>query len=466
MSRFPRVRFDADIFSDVDAIYLTHAHCDHLDPYTLLRLWNELASPPVLIIPVSLSFVIPIFERYLLNPDIIVLKPHEPILFAGLELLGFFDVSDQPNNEEDVMILVITNDNERILVEADARLSLELVHFRQFISMLLRAPNLETVVYLTTENELTGTMEGRNCTSLEDREEILAYATEEMYTSVENVYIPFDDPMDLWNDSRLIRLIHGQGLTAPHSLDKRWQKILFPVRIEHRIQAERQIAEQYGYKHRIDGLDVGYTHTIQHGAVKNKSIFSGYTLLDREEQRAYEPDNDFFPCLPCAPLRIYEGDIEHQKKQIESLINDFFVPYLHGIRQPPVLHLLSEHDGEYRIHIHYGSTLDSFFVYVLSFANPIFVETADSSSPPHEAYWANDLIDFLEGMCDEFSTFCRRQIPAPYMRLWTALATPLLNGERAKKRIERHFERAARGDTPESWVLGYYRFMEESQKQS
>ena len=464
MSRFPRVRFDTEMFSNVDAIYLTHGHCDHLDPYTLIRFWNDLESPPALIIPVSLSFLVPIFERYLNCPDIIVLKPHVTISFAGLELLGFFDVSDQPNNEEDVMVLVVTNHNERVLVEADARLSLELIHFRQFVSMLLRAPNLDTVVYLTTENELTGTMEGRNCSSVEDREELLAYATEEMYTSIEHLYIPFDDPMDLWKDNRLIRLIHGQGLTAPHALDERWHKILFPVRIEHRIQAEREIAKQYGYAHSIDGLTVGHTHTIVRGVMTNKIPISGYRLLDQESQRGYECANEFFPNLPCAPLRAYEGETEHQKRRLESLLNDFFVPYLHGVRQPPVLHLLSENDGEYRIHIHYGSTLDSYSVYILSFAHPIFVESA-SSSPPHEAYWANDLIDFLEGMCDEFSTFCRRQIPAPYMRLWTALATPLLNSERAQKRIERHFERASKGYTPDSWVLEYYS-TEESQTPS
>ena len=455
MGRFPRVRFHSEIFSDVDAIYLTHAHCDHLDPYTLIRLWEELCEPPALIIPVSLSFLIPLFEQYLHNPNIIVLKPHEPINFAGVELLGFFDVSDQPNNEEDVMILVVTNGSERVLVEADARLSLELVHFRQYISMLLRAPHLETVVYLTTENELTGTMEGRNCTSIEEREELMGYALEEMYASVEQLYLPFDDPMDVWKEPRLIRLIHGQGLSAPHELDERWHTILFPVRIEHRIQAEREIAEQYGYAHAIDELKVGYTHTVMEGTVTHKESIAGYTILDGEEKRAFECANDFFPNLPCAPLRTHDADIEQQKQRMESLLNDFFIPYLHGIRQPPVLHLLSEHGGEYRVHIHFGTTMESCTAYVLSFANPNFVEVSPSKEP-HEAYWANDLIDFLDGECDEFSTFCRRQIPAPYMRLWSALAMPLLSSERVYKRLHKHFERASKGESPDSWVLPFY----------
>ena len=457
MSRFPRVRFEADIFADVDAVYLTHAHCDHLDPYTLTRLWNELDKPPTLIIPISLGHLIPLCTQYLKGLEIIVLKPHSPIVFKGVEFLGFFDVGYQPNNEEDVMILVLTHEQERILVEADARLGLELVHFRQFVSMLLRAPHLETAVYLTTENELSGTMEGRNCSSIEERQALFEYAFEELHTSIEQLYVPFDDPMDLWKEKHLIRLIHGQGLTAPHELDERWQKILFPVRIDDRVQAEREVAERYGYEHSIDALHVGHTHTIVAGEIVDKHKIGGLTILDNEEQRIFELNLPFFPELPCAPLRMNLRDVEQQRVQIIALLNTCFLPFLLGLRQPPVLHLLSEHQGMYRIQIHYGSVLhEQSYDYTLSFEQMSFVEAKSNMEPAHEAYWANDLIDFLEGYCDEFSTFSRRQIPAPYMRLWAAMATPLLNSDMMKRRLELHFERAAQGLSPSSWVLEMY----------
>lgn len=457
MSRFPRLRFETDIFADVDAVYLTHAHCDHLDPYTLTRLWNELSDPPILIIPVSLSHLIPICTQYLRNLEIIVLKPHCPIVFKGVELLGFFDVGDQPNNEEDVMILVLTHEQERVLIEADARLGLELIHFRQFVSMLMRAPHLETVVYLTTENELTGTMEGRNCSSIEERQALFEYAFEELYASVEQLYVPFDDPMDLWKEKRLLRLIYGQGLTAPHELDARWQKILFPVRIDDRVQAEREVAQRYGYNHSIDSLHVGYTHTVVAGKIIDTHEIQGLTMLDNEEQRVFDMSIPFFPELPCAPLRMNRRDIEKQRGQISALLNTYFLPFLLGLRQPPVLHLLSEHQGMYRIQIHYGSVLHTHcYDYTLSFENMSFVEKESTMEPSHEAYWANDLLDFWEGYCDEFSTFSRRQIPAPYMRLWSAMATPLLNSDMMKKRVELHFERASQGLSARSWVLEMY----------
>ena len=42
-----------------------HAHCDHLDPYTLVRLWKELHVAPVLLLPKTLSFLVPVFQKYL-----------------------------------------------------------------------------------------------------------------------------------------------------------------------------------------------------------------------------------------------------------------------------------------------------------------------------------------------------------------------------------------------------------------
>ena len=51
MGRFPRVRYRAEDLEPVHAIFLSHSHTDHLDPYTLVRLWNELPSRPTLILP-------------------------------------------------------------------------------------------------------------------------------------------------------------------------------------------------------------------------------------------------------------------------------------------------------------------------------------------------------------------------------------------------------------------------------
>ena len=460
MGRFPRLRFNVSDLGPIHAVFLSHAHCDHLVPYSLSRLWQELESPPVLLLPVSLSFLIPVLEEYLKRPTILVLEGHQAIDFRGLELLGFFDVGYEVTNEEDVMVLVVTNGAERVLVEADARLALELPNFRQYISMLMRAPNIESAVYLTTENELTGTLESRNCRTIEQREAVRQSALSEMWESVNHLYAPVDDPMDLWQSDQLLRLVHGQGLTAPHELDARWQKVLFPVRIEDRIKPSAWSPnKRLPASHRRSDLDIAMIK----GRIEQQEALPGLVLLDHEEQRTFDGQLSFFPPLPCAPLHQNPRDIDAQRVRILTLLNERFLPYLHGLRQPPVLHLLATHGGSYRIRVHYGHTVGAcVWDYVLRYEAPTFSESPVSESSEQEAYWANDLVDFLDGRCDEFSPFCRDQFPVDAMRLWSCLATPLMHSDLVTKKVRLHFERASQGLCPESWVMAMYAASPES----
>ena len=93
MGRFPRLRFDMSILEPIHAVFISHAHCDHLDPYTLVRIWKELSTPPILFLPISLRFLEPVFRTYLKELDIRFLEPHTISTFRSLELLGFFDVA-------------------------------------------------------------------------------------------------------------------------------------------------------------------------------------------------------------------------------------------------------------------------------------------------------------------------------------------------------------------------------------
>jgi L-ascorbate metabolism protein UlaG (beta-lactamase superfamily) len=39
MERTVKVRLDAEKIETIDAIYISHSHTDHLDPYTLLEIF-------------------------------------------------------------------------------------------------------------------------------------------------------------------------------------------------------------------------------------------------------------------------------------------------------------------------------------------------------------------------------------------------------------------------------------------
>ncbi len=454
MGRFPRLRFQPDDLAPIHGVFISHAHSDHLDPYTLLRLWRTLPQPPTLFLPISLAFLVPVFHAHIPECDIQLLSAHTPVPFRGIELMGFFDINFTPTNEDDVMILVARSGSEVAVVEVDANLSLEDPDFRAFVSSLVTAPGIESAVFLTTENELEGTLLSKDCRSTDDRIELAEQAMGALLDSVQDLYEPTDDPDDLWHCPYLVRLIHGQGLTAPHELDPRWQRILFPVRIEHRVREERAAARRAGFGLQIDRLTDGAVHTIAAGRITDTTPLAGMTRLDHERQRRFDPHLDFFPVLPCAPLRSEERDAVRQRGRILALLNQRFVPYLHGGRQPPVLHLLASYGGAYRVRVHYGRTVDTEARdYVLGFGARGFIEQPAGDEHPQETYWANDLDDFLDGRCDEFSTFCRSQFPDQEIRLQVCLSTPLLNSDLVEKRIRLHFERAREGMTPGSWVL-------------
>lgn len=451
MGRFPRLRFATTDLAPIHAVYLTHGHCDHLDPYTLVRLWRELPTPPMLVLPATLSALIPLFEQHLPGLEVLVLNPHMPVGFRGLELYGFYDVSPIPTNEDDVMVLVVTHGSERVLVEADANLTLEDPDLRAFVSHLMREPSVDSAIFLTTENELTATLGSKSCTSLEAREALVEAARDELLEAVYALYTPVDDPDDLWQGEHVLRLIHGQGLTAPHELDPRWQQILFPIRIEHRVREEQAAAENFGCRHTIDALTVGSVHTIADGRVTSRTPEPALTLLDDELSRVYDPELDFFPTLPCAPIYGDERDTEAQRHRIEQLLNARFLPFLHGSRLPPLLHLLAHHGGTYTVRVVFGrEPVD----YVLGYGTRF--KAREPNGEPQETYWANDLEDLLDGRADVFSNFCREPFPGMEIRLWACLGTPLLDGDLLRKRVALHFERASAGASPGSYVLGRF----------
>ncbi|MCH2373504.1 MAG: MBL fold metallo-hydrolase, partial [Planctomycetes bacterium] len=44
--RFPRLRFELESLKPLHGVFVSHAHTDHLDPYSLIRLWRELDPRP------------------------------------------------------------------------------------------------------------------------------------------------------------------------------------------------------------------------------------------------------------------------------------------------------------------------------------------------------------------------------------------------------------------------------------
>ena len=73
MERSVKIRLDPDKLVTLDAIYISHAHTDHLDPYTLFEIYQH--ANPLLILPVTLTYLEPIFREFLPSAPIHWLDP-------------------------------------------------------------------------------------------------------------------------------------------------------------------------------------------------------------------------------------------------------------------------------------------------------------------------------------------------------------------------------------------------------
>ncbi len=456
--RFPRVRLDYDALGTIHGIFLSHAHTDHLDPYSLVELWQKLDSRPALLLPESLRFLEKLLCEALPDVEIHFLAHREAVDFHGLSAMAFFSPETQPTNEDDVMVLVVRSESEVFLNEADALLPFYHPAVREELASLLSGPEIVSACMVTTRNEGGSTMSMLAASNVEDRRQRVDRCLERSYEEIDEMYalLDIDGGEDLWENERLVRLIGGEGICYPQALGTDWNRVLFPICLSDRVRMENEVAQQYEHRHKVEEFVPGQIHRIHDGSLESRESCPFLKLLDREEDRAFAPALECFEDFPEAPLRDDERDSTSQAVAILNCLNQRFLPHLTGARRPPVEHLLGENGGQYRVRVRYGTTTDHRDAdYAITFERLRFEESA-AEGEPDEHYWANDLEDFLEGRCDEFSTFCRRPLPAKAQRLWLTLGLPYLNNDLVEKKLRYHFERARRGESLEKWVLQFY----------
>ena len=454
MGRFPRLDLDLARLGPIDAIFLSHSHTDHLDPYSLHALWRELDPKPALLVPVSLAFLEATLAEHLPGVEIVTLRDRERIGFRGVEVEAFFDPLARGTNEDDVMVLVVDNGREVFLNEADALLPLYEPDVRDLVAGYLA--HRETAVFLTTRNELAATMGSLSATDAADRRRRVAAALQATGEEIEAILAPLDDGSDpLWGNGHLVRLVGGQGLAWPADIPGDFNGVLFPVRVADRVRMERDLLGAFDGACDVEEFVPGAVHVLEGGVLAARRDAPFLRLRDDEADRHYDPEADLFSPFPAAPLR--DEEREEPRERILTALSDRFLPWLIGLGAPPIERLLTESGGEYRVRVRYGTTKGHEEIdYRIGFARLGF-EPVEPEGEPDEHYWANDLEDFFDGRADEFSVFVRRPLGGKAQRFWHCLGLPYLNQDLVEWKLRLHFERAAAGGTPGEWVRPFYR---------
>ncbi len=462
--RFPRIRIDHERMPQIDAIYLSHSHTDHLDPYSLIQLHNKLLEPPKLLLPISLAYLEPLFIEFLPDWERIWLPEGEPIDLFGLEISAFFNLETRATNEDDVMILMVRNGQEVFVSESDALLPFADLEARESIAGLFaeveETDQLPTRVFLTTRNELEATMASLRARGEEERREAAAESAGQTLEEIEAIFAPAGGELVApWDMPGIVRLVIGQGIAFPGEIDADWNRVLFPISLEDRVRFEHQVAQGHGYDLPIEALTGGEAVSVVDGIVRDISV-DWFYAIDQESDRAFDPsidrsEDDF----PIAPLFDGVRDTSSQRIRILEVLNGRFLPWWIGSRNPPVEHILAQSGGEYRIRVRYGVSEDYRVEdYIATHRSLRFCATETHEDPEQidEEYWANDLEDYLDGRADDFSTFCRRPPGGHSTRLWDCLGMPYLNDDLVERKLRLHFERASRGESGEAWVLALW----------
>ena len=456
--RFPRVRTDWSELGPIDAVWVSHAHTDHLCPYSLIKLHEDLTPAPQLLLPISLAYLKDIFEEYLPSWPITFIAQEEPIDLGGIEAQAFFNLAPQASNEDDCMILLLSNGREALLSEADALLPNEDPEVRNLVGMLLGEAGPEQRVFLTTRNELEATMASIDAEDLDERRESTLEQRAQLAEHAESQIAANGSEYCAWANPGTVRLIIGQGIGLPHEIPDPWNKVLFPISLADRARLEQEVATREGLPVQISAVQPGESITVSDGKISDRSSVTGLEVLDSEASRTFDENIDLIADFPVAPLREGRRDGEKQHEAILSQLQKRYLPYLIGQRQPAVEHRLSAGLGESRVRIRYGDSSEwTTRDYAIDFAHLEFREVSGDGTPDEE-YWANDLDDYFLGHADDFTTFCRTFPGGVHHQFWDCLGMPFLNNDRVAKKIRHHFEQAVAGKNAADYVLPLWSF--------
>jgi hypothetical protein len=154
MERVHHIEIDPHAFASIDIVYISHAHCDHLDPYTLCEIFRY--SQPLLVLPYTIAYLEPLFQKYLPLGSVHILFPGEMVALHGIEITGHMWANPEITNEDDVMMISFANKTELLFAEIDTEPDMLDDRVQRSLMKVFTRRNYETRCYLATRNCLEG----------------------------------------------------------------------------------------------------------------------------------------------------------------------------------------------------------------------------------------------------------------------------------------------------------------------
>lgn len=454
MARYPKIEIDYEKL-ELDAIFLSHSHCDHLDPYTLIKIYENLKPRPLLLIPETLIFLVPLFEKYLPKQKIQILKSWITFNLDWIDITWIIFENDYLTNEDDVMTLAISNETELIYTDVDT-VPPENEESINLLYDLFTAKNYNQALYLSTRNELPGNFKIIEAKSIDERKKILKQYLEQRNDEIEYNYFRFEEDFiecsDIQELPYFMKAVIGQWIVAPNP---EFLKLRI-LKLDEESSLEKKAAKKYWRNFPITHFEAGKTYNIEW---RKFEISGNIPFLKNIEMPNPETnlDLDIWKEDKVGPLDERKWNYKAQEQKILEMLNNKFLPYRMANSEDNLKNaILNSKNHKYVVKIRYGNSSQYFERnYFYSFWSVRFEEERGKHEDYNEDYWANDLEDFLEWSQELYSNFWHKLNPKKTYRVWTMLGANFINNDILYKKFSLHFKRASLWKDVDSFVERY-----------
>lgn len=218
MERTPRIELASEKLRALDVVYLSHAHCDHFDPYTLVPLY-QLANPLLLILE-TLIYLVPVLNKYIPQAKIQILRNREIFTYKGIDFQGICFDNEAITNEDDVMTLAVSNHEELLYAEIDTVIPKTEEAYGMLSRIFNKKPYIR-VTYLSSRNELGANLPVLDLSTEQEREKFRKQYRSSRKEELEWEYemLVSGELPDFTEVPNFARGFIGQGICYPSILD-------------------------------------------------------------------------------------------------------------------------------------------------------------------------------------------------------------------------------------------------------
>nr|MDD3719983.1 MBL fold metallo-hydrolase [Candidatus Gracilibacteria bacterium] len=458
MARNPTFKLDYEKLGEIDAVFISHSHCDHFDPYTLIEMQKNFKNLPTLLIPETIRFLVPLIQKYLPNFPYKILKNKEEISIKGVKVKGLIFENDYVTNEDDVMTLFVYNDKEIVYAEVDT-LPPEVDEAHNYIYDMFSSKKYDTVLYMATRNELEGNIKLLDIEDINKRKKFTSEYIKTRKEEIEWNLAKFDEGMveymEISKAKNFCKAFIGQGIGYPAKLDIEASKVHI-LGLDEVISIEKSTNQKYGRNYPITHFEAGQSYEIKN-AKFNKIGKINYLKDFIFVKESSNLETKFKRYYLNGPLNDEKRDDKKQEEIILDLLNNRFLPYQISNLEDSMKNILITKKSDYIVKIIYGFNGDyTEKYYSYGFGSMKFEEISFSLNFD-EDYYANDLEDFYNGKQELYSNFWHKLNPKCAYRLWTCLGSNFLNNDLVYKKYEFHFLKAIEGKLVDNFVEEVYK---------